>query len=154
MSCEQNNVTWTLPSRFPCFSAATIQAHLNARCTLLLRVGGPRFTTKLCRGFSRGMKYRTKKVKNLNLMNDRDDKNGVYSFLSSWVNEMLGIRICTLFTLTSVFWESPSHTHTHIHTMQTDRTSGQLLDTIFEEISTEPTFMVLQSSWMCNAKGV
>ena len=46
-------------------------------------------------------------------MNDRDDKNGVYSFLSSWVNEMLGIRICTLFTLTSVFWESPSHTHTY-----------------------------------------
>ena len=42
--------------------------------------------------------------------------------------------------------------HTHIHTMQTDRTSGKLLDTIFEEISTEPTFMVLQSSWMCNAK--
>ena len=46
-------------------------------------------------------------------MNDRDDKNGVYSFLSSWANEILGIGICPLLTLTSVFWESPSHTHTY-----------------------------------------
>ena len=60
-------------SNHPEISACS-QAHLNARCTLLLRVGGPRFTTKLCRGFVRGKKYRTKKVKKLNLMNDRDDK--------------------------------------------------------------------------------
>lgn len=61
----------------------------------------------------RGKKYCTKKVKKFNLMNDRDDKNGVYSFLSSWANEILGIGICPLLTLTSVFWESPSHTHTY-----------------------------------------
>ena len=66
-----------------------------------------------------------------------DDRNCFHT-LGSWVN--IGDTGYMYFAHFDISFLEKSITHTH--TMQTDCTLGKLFDTIFEEILTDPTFMV------------
>ena len=101
-------------SNHPEISACS-QTHLNARCTLLLRVGGPRFTTKLCWGFIQGKEILHEKSQEIQF----DEWQGwqkwcllIFKFLGEWDTGYWYMS----FAHFDVSFLGKSITHTHTYT--------------------------------------